>query len=585
MKKFMLFTIVFSSPLYAQVNMSRDMLETIKMLEVSQGNIQGVLNIDYSLKPKDPNCEEMPVVPDNKKPMLLVDKKKDELGPWKVSLKTTLIGPKGKLHKNIISADGSKAIKNKLDALIMTDYSAYSDRMAAVKNACAGMNDFEKISMSSQLARRLSDIYDYSRANGGSDATIKPEQQWEALKAGKSSGVCRDASITVSQFLLACGFKKEQLAIKSYRTQGGGHQVTSIRTKDGEYTINWGELYNIDGNSDFKAPEPSLPNTGMFYTLYDPETGKIIEQRRTELADAMKVLAGGKPTDPVYTPNMIVAEAAYGGFAAKVFENADNMGNVTKGAAASYNSKVGNEREFTELSAGAVYGKNERDILYNNSTLRNLKQDLIYIQMESKQQRAFPIFEDKNGKITIAPSAGMSVDASVALNSYNNKKSKSIETYSEFSGGTTVYYDTDPVKAHVGGEMIVGFTNRMYNSENDKTQTGVYVTRYNVDAGASWENERLIASVNSNMVLSKTEKQVNTGVGLKDKKTSTSCQAIYSVYDRNYGTSDNYVVSRCSKEVTIEKVGRVSFDANTKYGLDKDAEDFRLMLGASLKFR
>ena len=574
---------LFSVPAFSQVEISKDVLEAVKMMEVAEGNIPGVLNIDYNLKASDPNCEEIAGPNENKKPMLLV-KKKDELGPWKVAIKTTLVGPKGKLNKNIMTADSSGKVKSTLDKLIQTDYSSYDDRMKAVKNACQGMDDFQKISMSSMLARRLSDIYDYSRANGGSDAVIKPEQQWEALKAGQSSGVCRDASITVSQFLLACGFKKEQVAIKSYRTQNGGHQVTSIKTKDGEYTINWGEIYNQD-TKDFKAPEPSIPNTGLFYTLYDPETGKILEQRRTELGDAMKILAGGKPNDPLYTPDMIVAEAAYGGFAAKVFQNADSMGNATKGAAASYNSLVGNEREFMELSGGIVYGKNERDILYNNTTVRNLKQDIIYVQMESKQQKAFPLFDGKSGKLSVAPKWGASMDGSVSFNDYNNKKSKSIEMYTEFSGGSTLYYDSDPVKARIGGEVVMNFTQKMYNSENDKSQKGIYVTRYILDTGASWENDRVVASVDSNLIISKTEKQLNTGIGVKDKKTDLSCQAIYSVYNKNFGSRDDYVVSRCSKDVTIEKVGRVSFDANTRYGLSEDAKDVRLMLGASLKFK
>lgn len=582
MKKYILLTLV-ASPLYAQVEIPKEVLEAVKMIEVSEGNIPGVLNIDYNLQANDPNCLVMPEVPDNKKPALLMGKK-DELGPWKVSIKTTLVGPKGKLNKNILTADSSAKVKSTLETLIKTDYASYDDRMKAVKNACQGMDDFQKISMSSMLARRLSDIYDYSRANGGSDAVIKPEQQWAALKAGHASGVCRDASITVSQFLLACGFKKEQLAIKSYRSQNGGHQVTSIRTKDGEYTINWGELYN-QNTDDFQAPEPNIPNTGLFYTLYDPETGKIMEQRRTELGDALKMLAGGKPNDPNYTPEMIVAEAAYGGFAAKVFQNQDSMGNKTKGGAASYNSLVGDEREFVELSGGIVYAKNDRDILYNNSTVRNLKQDIVYVQMEAKQQYAIPVFEGKSGKLTVAPRWTATMDGSVSFNDYNNKKSKSIEMYSEFSGGSTVFYDSDPVKAHIGGDVVMGFTHKMYNSENDKTQRGVYVTRYVLDTGASWENDRVVASVNSNVIISKTEKQFNNGVGLKDKKADLSCQAVYSVYNRNIGTRDDYIVSRCSKDVSIEKVGRLSLDANTRYGLNENSNDVRLMLGASLKFK
>lgn len=577
--------VLISTTAFAQVDLSPELLQTIKMLALSEGDIEGVQKINFSLDPKDKDCPpELKKSIEAPQKLFLVDNKKQKLSPWSFSVRTTLTGPRGKLEKTFMDADKGLLIRSKLDGIIQGNFKSYDDRMKAVSQSCAGLNDFQKISMSSMLAGRLSSIYDYSRAGGGSDAIIKPEEQWDALKSNQAKGVCRDASITVSQFLIACGFKKEQIAIKSYRTQDSGHQVTSVRTKDGEFTINWDELYEVK-DGDFGSPEPSVPNTGLFYTLYDPETGRIIEQKRTELGDALKLLSGGKPTDPVYTPNLIVAEAAYGGFAAKVFQTADKMGNTAKGAAASYNSHTGNERSFTDISYGGAYARNEKTILFNESYKENLTQDILFFQMEAKTQKAFPLFNTKTGKLSVAPAIGMSSDASLSLNNFRGNKTKSTEFYSEYSGGATVYYDTDPVKMNIGGEVVTNFTNRMYNSENEKSSLGVYVNRYIVHAGASWENDRLVASADSNMIIATTEKQKTFGAGIKDKKTSTSCQAIYSVYDRSYGSREDYLITKCQKDFSIQRIGQASFDAGSKLSLNQQHKDFIIGIGATLKWK
>lgn len=493
----------FSTSLLGQVELPKDVLKAAEMLSVSQEDIPGVMNIKYSIDPKDCPPEIKKEIEKKNSPIIILDNHAKD--GWRFSMRTMLTGPKDKLEKSFVAKSPNKDLKSKLDKIIQTDYKSYDDRLKDVGRACQGMSDMDKIQMGSQLATRLSAIYDYSRSDdNGANANdvVKPETLWSSLKAGEPAGVCRDASITVSQFLMACGFKKDQLAIKSYRTQGGGHQVTSIVTKDGEYTINWSELYEYtDANGKILAPDPNLPNTGLFYTLYDPETGKLLEQRRTDYANALKVVAGGKPIDPTYTPNMMLAEASFGGLAAKIFELETDRGDQAKGLGLSYSEYKGDDRSFVDLSMGGAYSFSKRDVPVSATTDQKLHQEVLFVQTDMKVQKAIPIFSTEDGKVSLAPSLRTSIDLSMAANEYKDQESKSMEFYSEVAGGATVYYDGDPIKAHMGGEISNVVTPRLYNSENGKSQYGIEPTRYTLEAGASWEGERITTSANADLII------------------------------------------------------------------------------------
>ena len=569
----------------AQVELQPEVLKIAEMLAVSENNIEGIQNIKYSIDPNDPACPpELKQAIEARENFLILDKPPVDVSKWKVSIKTSMTGPKNIMTKTPAVPNYTNDIKSKLESIIQTDYTSYQDRLKGVSDACKGMNDLEKITMSSLLARKLSSIYDYGRANGGSDAAISSEDQWKSLKSGTAKGVCRDASLTVSQFLLACGFKRDQVAIKSYRTQNSGHQVTSIMTPDGEYTINWGELYN-QNSAIFAAPEPNNVNTGLSYTLYDPETGKIIETRRTELADALKYITGGNPKDPFYTPEMIVAEAAYGGYAGKVFMTETERGESVRGAAATYNSRVGDERSFTELSAGIAYAKSERDVMTGLNQSKPLEQDIGFLQTEYKTQKAFPIFSSEGRSISIAPQIGASFDMNGQRNLWNDKQSFSIEQYMEGSAGATVYYDNNRVHSYLSGNAAVVMTPRMHNNEAGGNGFGVYVDRYVIEAGASYDSGRVIASTRANMVITNLEKQSSFSLGATDKDSTTSCETVYSVYDRNYGIREDFMISRCSRNVSIQRLGTVAFDANSRVALNNDRKEVILGIGASLKFK
>lgn len=463
-------------------------------------------------------------------------------------MKTSLTGPTDKMKKISVSQD--QAMNDKLDQIIAGEYKTYEDRMASVAQACQGLDDLSKIRMSSQLARRLSSIYDYGRANGGSNEVISPEKQWQSLKAGVASGVCRDASITVSQFLLACGFKKEQLAIKSYRTTGGGHQVTSIRTPDGEFTVNWGELYNNENTTGFTSPNPNLANTGLTYTLYDPESGKILEQRRTELGDALKLLAGGTVKDPTYTPSQIVAEAAFGGFAAKVFEVQTNDGDKAKGAALSYTSTQQTDRSYMDLAVGAAYVKNEKPIL-NNDVPNSLKQDIIYFSMEGKGGVTVPVFENKAGKLTVTPTLAGTMDFTMTQNQYNdNKAKKNMDMYTSLTPGVTATFETGKVEVYASGAVEGALKNGCYNSERQSGNVCVYSNRYTLTGGMQY-NGKLTVGAEASTIKSRTDKLDQYAI--KVANSNISCRGTYNVYTPSFGKTEKYTYDSCSTKFSIGK--------------------------------
>jgi hypothetical protein len=401
------------------------------------------------------------------------------------------------------------------------------------------------------------------------------------LKNGTPKGVCRDAALTVSQLLLACGFSKDQVVIKQFQTFYSGHQVTTIKTAEGEYTINWDELYKMPSSA---SPETNLPFTGLMYTTFDPETGKILEHKRTELGDALKLLAGGTPLDPVYTPQMIVAEAAYGGLAARIFQTQDEMGNDAKGVAIAHKEQSGTERSFTYLSYGVAYAANERIIPLRPDDEKKLNQDIIYFQTEYKEQREIPLFDSKNGKLSIAPRMGISVDINMARNKFNSKEKMSLDGLSEVNGGASVFYDTDPVKFHVGADVVTNIRRYVYNTDHEKNGVGVYLNRYSIHAGASWDKGRLVASANSNFIIAQTEKQRLFSIGVADKKTETSCEAIYSVYDRKHGSREDFIVTRCNNNFSVQRIGNVSLSTGARVSLN-ERKDVILNVGAKLNFR
>lgn len=583
-KELFLIAVIFPYVAQSQVEIAPELLETAKMLSLANSAPEeaDLFNDKILAQEKDCSSETKTVLDDSP----AITFKDSEKKKWKFSIRTTMTGPKELMNKEFIELQESTASRSLIDKLIQTEFESYKDRMKAVSDTCQGLSDKEKISLTSQLARRLSSIYDFGRANNGinSGRQVTSEEQWQALKSGAPAGVCRDASLTLSQFLLACGYPKDQVAIKSYRTAGSGHQVTSVLTPDGEYTFNWSELYAMDG-ADFNTPDPNIANAAMTYILFDPETGKIIDQRRTELGDALKYLSGGTPRNLDYTPNMLVAEAAYGGVAAKVFMTETERGEKAQGGALSLEEIKGNDRSFIYLSTGVAYAKNRREVSLNPNRSLELGQDILYFQSEAKVQKAIPIFFTDNGKFSVAPSLSGSLDLIGAKTSLTRENLFNADMMNEVAAGATVFYDGDPVRAYIKAEAVSALTHKLYNNEQaEDEESGIYLNRYQFHGGASWENNRLILNGNTSIMVTRLEKQGTISVGLEDKELSFSCQAIYSLYDRNYGSREDYLVSKCSKNFSVQKLGTVSLGAESRISLDQ-SKDRTIGITATLELR
>ena len=581
-----LILLLCSLPLHAQIELDRDVVETVKMLAVAQGDVKALEQINETIKEAEEDCppEAKTPVEEKKEPFVLVESKGEKENKWSFSVRSTLTGPREKLEKNFSTPDRSDELAGRLEKIIQTEYGNHDDRLKAISKTCEGLEDMDKVGMASLLAGRLGRIYDHSRVDGqNQNIIVKPSDQWDALRTRDDSGVCRDAAMTVAQFALACGLRKDQVVLKSYATEDTGHMVTAIGLELGEYTINWSELYKLS-NHGLEAPDPNIPNTGLYYRMYDPETGKLLEEKRTDLARALNIVSGGKDVDPLYTPEMLIMEAGYGNLAAKVFEVETERGDKAKGVGLSYQNQWGNDRAFTNISIGGAYASNDRSIHQGPGIESILNQDIVFFQVESKTQMLFPISKSETSQLLVAPSIRGSAEMAMIKNNYLDKETKATEMHSEIAAGATIYFDSDPIKARMNAEVAFTPSNGIYYSQNGKDQSGMIQSRYIVGGGVSWENDRVVVSGNTDVIISKLEKQYIVGAGIKDKKQSTSCQAMYSVYERAYGRREDYIVSRCQKDFNIQKIGNVSVDFSMQNALSNDREKLIVSLGAKIKF-
>jgi hypothetical protein len=186
---------------------------------------------------------------------------------------------------------------------------------------CTGKSMMEKVQYGSALFSMLGGVYNNDMTGGRSDPftdqdptknasddqTITIQRQYNALNESKFGGtdfvpyggVCRHASVAVTDFLDKCGLNMEANKNVGYRTQGGGHAtVKAIDPESGKtYYLNWGELIEsetIDPMANFEVPSSSLPDSGMLIQIYDGDdegkrTGTIRNSKGTFLARVLDV--------------------------------------------------------------------------------------------------------------------------------------------------------------------------------------------------------------------------------------------------------------------------------------------------------
>lgn len=519
---------------------------------------------------------------------------------WRFSVMTSMGGPKDKLKKHYADKDDNyRAMGDEVDNIIAQNFSNHNDRVQAIKNMCAGKSEMEKIAMASNLASRLSRIYDYDRIDNGPNVNqvVMPENQWNALhsRAGgnynATSGVCRDASLTVSRFLMDCGFSKDQVAIEQYRTVGGGHQVTSVRTKDGElYTINWSELYKSDEAGGVNAaPEPNLVNTGLFYSVFDPETGKIVEKRSTELGQVLKAVTGGSVDDPNHLPQLLRLEAGYGVISANYFQTSTARGDFARGVSAYI--KKDNVLGILDLTAGVAYARNERAIATSDNEVSGLKQDILYGQIEGRFViPELRLIDREEQSLSLRPSAVVMTEGFISRDALNNQpKLENKDFNTEITLGLDGLYNRGRFGAYLGGEVDVNLSDSKFNNQRgtlgangDNGGVTPFANSYNVHGGISWDGDRFTTALTGEHTIARSGSRTSFGAILMDKEGEVSYSAIYSHYDRDYGIREDFLVLRAEKDFVIQKVGRVNIGLEAQMPI---ADDFNeTTVGITMRF-
>ncbi len=566
------FLLLFSTSAFSQV-IPEDISDIAGFIAISTMDTKLVQDAKDA---KAEDCDDDPKAPLPPAPLTIV-KPESKI---KVTVHYSVGLGKSGSEKEFINA--SKTVdKSILNELIDGTYASYDDRRRAISKACEGSSELEKIALATQLGGRLSQIYDYNRANGGDvpDQYITPEEQWTALKNSESKGVCRDAALTLSQFLISCGLPKDRIGIQSYQTINSSHQVVSVLGSDGKtYTINWGELFAQEQNGLY-SPQPSLTNTDLFQHTYDPETGKIIERRRNDLGDILKRVTGGK-LDNRPLPDLLLVELSNGGLSGNLFKAETSAGDVMKGFGVNYKGQ--NHTKEWMMNVGIAFAKNEKETQKSEIEYSNLKQDLIYMQGEVVYSPSFQYKFSDGDSIVLSPVAGVEMDAYMSKNQEGDKNGK---------GQGSILSSKIGASAEVNGENMsmwgkaVAHLNHItfqYNSEKAGSSEGATIVgQSSYLVGAAYKNEDYSVSTSAEIIISKAETSKHIKIAASDRRNNLEGRIIYSVYDRRDGTRTDFVKIDAGKTWTFEQVGTVKVTLGLQKSLLEDLKGVAMALDAS----
>ncbi len=594
--------LIFSSSLFAQdpyQGLEESFRELGEVMLISAGDVD---SIALARSPGIEPCPEGGIEQQSEEPIIdlgLTPEDTDE-SPWRFSVMMTMGGPRDGLAKNYVDRNQNyREMGGIVDGLIKQEFSSHEQRMNAVTEACAGRSEIDRISMASTLGSRLSDIYDYNRIGDGNNADIvvSSNSQWNALRERANgnrqatSGVCRDTSLTVSQFLIACGFSRDQVSIEGYRTVGGGHQVTTIRTSEGEaYTINWSELYSSEENAAVNAaPNPNLPNTGLYYSVYDPVSGEIKERRRTELGEVLRVVAGGNAEDPNYLPGLIKLEAGYGVLSANIFKTETARGDVAQGIA-SY-IEADNVFGILDISAGVAFAHNERTVAITATRESEISQNIVYGQMEGRFNFPDLTLVDRGAhSLSLRPSAVITTEGYYSSDRQDGADAETnVDMNTESTVGLDAIYNFGRVGAYVGGEIDYNILQRKYNNERGEdgeqgSDGGIhaFANTYNVHGGISYNGDRYTTALTGDYTIARSGSRTAIGATMIDNVSNSSYSAVYSLYDRNYGTREDFVILRAEKDFEIQRMGTVNVGFESRIPIASDFE--KASVGLSLRY-
>lgn len=501
------------------------------------------------------------------KPVFKIPLKKGD--QWSFSVASSMTAPPNTIKKEYVDAT-TPALKSELNSVIKAKYSSHQERLNSISKMCQGKSELDKIQMAAHLGGQLSNIYDYDRTDPGkpiSSAVVTPEDQWNAMSDranGKPSvsGVCRDATLTLTQFMVACGFSKKQLGIQSFRTDDGGHQIVTIRDSNGKlYTVNWSEAYATPEKGNIASqPHSSNLNSGIHFTTYDAD-GKLVSQQKTELGEIIKSVSGGTIDNPHYQPHLLKLEANFRGFTANLFEANTNYGEDAQGAAFSYKDQSKDETFFYSFGAAYVKNKNELEVSRSGKTA-TMEQTILYFQAEVGAQEKFKIYQNDNSLVTLKPFGLFSSEIYRTTNTTSFNPNKSFDNSgSTFTGhvGADLTLEKDQYAAWIKAKTKLAIENSG-NTEltNNNIKLGV-TTNGNVAAvGASHEGKKYVSSLEMQTEVSHYENRYSVSTSLFDKTTNSNGSIMYSVYDRGFGQRDDYVLIQGEKYFSFKKVASVS---------------------------
>lgn len=486
-------------------------------------------------------------------------------------------------------------------------------RNAAIKKMCEGKTMMEKVQYGSALFSMLGGIYNSDMTGGRDDIyssedptkdpndtqTITIQRQWNALNQDINGGtdfvgiggVCRHASVAVTDFLNQCGLDTNMSENKNlqqnlgYRTEEGGHAtVKVVDPNTGKtYFLNWGELIEsetIDPMSNFELPSKSLQDSGMILSIYEGDadgkrTGTIRNSKGTFIARVLGV-ADDEIDVSTYTYNEVGAVIDLGhkkityasgktkeanAFITTKFAKGENIN------AAGFNNDIwstGVQLNYERIKtlpngfvfrgnaqlSGAYFQANESLNLIdlNNSEIRN---------KQSGYAGALVVGGSvKKNFITEKSFHSIEVGGDLVSEIYTYKTEKEFGEYSNIDGNaySILRLDTknqfNKTEINAGVQTTVGFDAYMtgndgkYNFFTDNTKAYVMV-KQDIGPGKITGSYNQIASV---------EKKFYTGlVGFEGKK-NLNLQTGITVMKYNYDDKAVYQVFKVGKEFNTKKL-------------------------------
>ena len=494
-------------------------------------------------------------------------------GEWRVKVQYSVTGPKSKpLMKEYLTDHGDE-VYSKLDTIINGDYENYEDRRKTISKVCEGTSFEEKLRLGSALGAKLSRIYDYSRADGGSNEAISAEEQWQGLKSKKAVGVCRDASITISQFLISCGIPENKIRIDEYQTLESGHQVTSIYDENGDlYTINWSELYKHKDNGLFMpGARPKIINSGLVHREYNPESGKVLNEGLTELGEILKVSAGGKSSKPHYVPDILKLELGYNNFNVNLFKGTTEIGDEVSGAGLYY--QAGSEQAEYFLNAGFSVAKSSREEQFNQNLTDTLEQKLVVVNLTTQYSPSYNILNVGDTEIKFKPKVGYEVDFYNTSNTFNNESGSSSDAIMQGTLGGKVEAKKDAVDIWASIDKKYNYVRNANNSEQDgKSQAGIVPMRTLVEAGVRFNGDGYSIETYGQSEVSKLERNNAVGFKVANNNYNTDGEVTYITYSRENIPKKKYIVTKVGtswKSIRVEAVIQKDLEfKDTNFGIN-----------------